>query len=228
MTTGIRPEDRAKAIGLGVALVVMLGFIGKTLVGIAGGQKPATAAFAPPPAAPGAAAATAAPGLEPGSVPPPKGYAQMIGNPFKRVLPNGATRALPPPPPPAPTNMAGGLPAAVRSMPSMGFQAPAVINPGAALPLTPPAPPEDPIKVEGVMIDRERTAIITVKDRTDYLSVGQSRNGYRVISIGNNDVTFEKDGEKVKVFVGETTKPQEPPLRSSSSTGSSLALQATN
>lgn len=166
----IQPQDQPKAIALVLGIVVCLALIGKTVMGVVGGDKSAENKPAPSPIVAGAPERTAA--LEPQADPmqylknveawsrPPMAPA---GDPFRTVLPRSVSRSLA-------SGMGSSSPRPASEITGNSFDGPGL----------PPANfrVEFPdIKVQGVLIDKSSGtptsfAVLQINGQTTYAKAG--------------------------------------------------------
>jgi len=213
--TPIKPEDRPKLIALSVALVGMTGFIGKTVVGIV--SKPQATAAATSSTSPTAVATTSAatglvvaayaePAFEPLSYDGPadpfrkivdvSSRSAPIAAPRMRIVPSTYGRGL-----------SGSLPP-VSPLPPVGG-AIGVPQPNG-IEVTPVASAEPSIRLDGVMADDKKTAMVTVDGRTDIINPGQSMSGYVLERVTDQTAVFRTPRGRFELRVGDARQPGTP------------------
>lgn len=207
--TPINPQDRPKVIGLIVASMLMLGFVGKTAVSNFGPKKdvpPPTPAVAP--ATPPPAAGAPVPAAAPAPVAANDRTLELGGpeDPFRRVLPDPSRGNGAPPArfqAPRPRALSGSL--GVAPLPVSG-------GPGASLPAADPA-----IRLDGIVSAQDHSAMLTIGDKTDLYRVGDQIAGtFRLIAVSDRDATFRGPSGVFTVNVGEERRPAAPQPRSMS------------
>lgn len=214
----INPQDRPKVIGLSVAMVIVFGLLAKTILGMLGSKNPQAqpAPVAPPVVAtntstPPTGAAPA--GATPGTTVKPSltslNAIEMGGptDPFRRVLPDpgkfsnqGAAPSI------SPSPKGGGLSGAFPN-PNGGSVFP--IGPGVQ---TKAVPLEPPLKLDGVVSDRENFAMVTVNGKTEMYRAGNKiARLFEVISIDEYGASFRGPGGVFRLEVGQEHSPAAAP-----------------
>ncbi|HEY0866588.1 MAG TPA: hypothetical protein VGE01_04390 [Fimbriimonas sp.] len=191
----VKKEDAAKVALLSVALVCTLGFVGYRTVSMLGdGAKPVVASATAPGVAAEAAPVTgnSIGGLQVFAGTP----APNEPNPFREVLVLRQDSNAAPLPKPG-------------SLPGVGFGGGVEPMPVGTFDIKPVEVAQ--LRLDGVVAGRSGAAIVSMGDRTDVLTVGQSIGPYTVLSIKPNAATFSRKGGPVRLLVGEQTKPPAPP-----------------
>ncbi|RYG29906.1 hypothetical protein EON81_25885 [bacterium] len=202
--TPIAPQDRPKVIAMAVILVLVLGFVLKNALSLLGGPKPPAPAPVVPPVAiaqntapvPNAPAASGNP-TDP--TPAPAGRAietEGPTDPFRRVLPESSA-VRQPTLPPAKIGGTGStpLPGGGNFPDNTGEIPPATIE-------------EPPIRLSGVVIDRDRIAVVSSDSGTELYKVGSQILGlFRVLRITPEEVFFRGPNGTFTLRVGESHSP---------------------
>jgi hypothetical protein len=187
----IKKEDQPKIIVLGVALVGVVGFVGFRASTLLGQKKPMVAQARD---RNGGSTNVAPEDYEETPV-----YSALPSpneaNPFRDVLidrKNQKTAKLP-----KPTALPGVGLGGISPMPISGdFEVKPIATP--------------PLRLDGVVAGRQATAIVTLGETTDVLSVGRSIGEYTLVSVDSRSAAFASKRGSVRLLVGEEHKPPPP------------------
>jgi len=225
----LSPQDRPKVIGLCVAMVFVFGLLAKTILGMMGsknGQAPTQPAPAPPPVV-ATNVPTPGTGTTPTGTPPGTTIKSSLTSlnsielggptdPFRRVLPDPASfnnQSAPPPNTPRPKG--GGLAGA--------FPNPSGVFPEAPGVQTKAVPLEPPLKLDGVVTDRENYAMVTVNGKTEMYRAGSKiARLFEVVSIDEYGASFRGPGGVFRLEVGQEHAPVAAPAAAPTGFGGGL------
>jgi hypothetical protein len=81
--------------------------------------------------------------------------------------------------------------------------------------MKPLGPVEPTIRLDGVVADRDRYAMITIGDRTEMYHLGARVGGmFQIIGLSETSVVFRGPHSKFTLEVGDEHRPAEPPAES--------------
>lgn len=188
----VRKEDHAKLAIVGIALAAVLAFSGFKVVSTLRTTRPAAPALRTSKLTP-----IATPVLEDKPI-IRTAFAEMPApnepNPFRDIIKEGKGLS--------------GKPAMPGKLPGTG--------PGGITPIQVGGPniqlvQEPTLRLDGVIAGRGATAIATMGERTEVLSIGASFGQYTLIQVDHKTATFGSKHGMVRLLVGEETKPPTSP-----------------